>query len=266
MLGLVEAGDLEEAFFALVENCAEDACESKFGRQHQSIEPSIPTSATFPHLSFKEWIEARPGPFAIRSENLKFQAAGTLARPSPVARLRASPVSVPALRSFCLTKVSFEFAGSRLGGATFLALDDPMNSLNQCSREPRPILPSHRRGSVPRYPSKKETSGVSVPSASPSRGTGPYLTALRKFLRPPALECCPATTGICKSVQPLVPSTAGRRSPIADVIGGVAGPVIDAIKAIYLRGKDDDALTRKTIDTQLEATTWPSFASIIPSP
>jgi hypothetical protein len=70
----------------------------------------------------------------------------------------------------------------------------------------------------------------------------------------------------CKSVQPLIPSTGGQRSPITDIVGGVVGPVIDAIKAIYLRGKDDDALMRKTIETQLEATSWPAFASITPSP
>jgi hypothetical protein len=75
-----------------------------------------------------------------------------------------------------------------------------------------------------------------------------------------------AREAFCKSVQPLVPSTAGQRSPIADVIGGLAGPVIDAVKAIYLRGKDDDALMRKTIETQLEATSWAAYASITPSP
>ena len=74
-----------------------------------------------------------------------------------------------------------------------------------------------------------------------------------------------AREAFCKSVQPLVPSTGGQRSPIADIVGGVAGPVVDALKAIYLRGKDDDALMRKTIETQLEATTWPAFASIAPS-
>jgi hypothetical protein len=75
-----------------------------------------------------------------------------------------------------------------------------------------------------------------------------------------------AREAFCKSVQPLLPSTAGQRSPLTDVIGGIAGPVIDAIKAIYLRGKDDDALMRKTIETQLEATSWTAFASIAPSP
>ena len=72
----------------------------------------------------------------------------------------------------------------------------------------------------------------------------------------------------CKSVQALAPSSAGQKGlgPIADFIGGIAGPVVDAIKAIYLRGKDDDALMRKTIETQLEVTSWPAFASITPSP
>ena len=50
------------------------------------------------------------------------------------------------------------------------------------------------------------------------------------------------------------------------MIGGVVGPVIEAIKAIWLRKQDDDALMRKTIETQLEATSWPAFASIAPSP
>jgi hypothetical protein len=84
-----------------------------------------------------------------------------------------------------------------------------------------------------------------------------------KFLIVPGFE---ARETFCKSVQPLIPATAGQRSPIADIIGGLAGPVIDAIKAIYLRGKDDDALMRKTIETQLEATSWPAFVSIAPSP
>src|SRR5208282_3131087 len=103
--------------------------------------------------------------------------------PLPASGLRQS-LSLRS-RASAATKLSFELAGSRLGGATFLALDDPMNSLDQCSREP---------GSVPLYPSKK-TSGVSLPRAFPSRGTGLYFTALRRF-RHLALECCPATAGI----------------------------------------------------------------------
>jgi hypothetical protein len=71
-----------------------------------------------------------------------------------------------------------------------------------------------------------------------------------------------ARDAFCKSVQPLVPSSAGQRDVIADIAGGAVGPVIDAIKAIYLRAKDDDVLMRKTIETQLRATSWPTFGSI----
>jgi hypothetical protein len=70
----------------------------------------------------------------------------------------------------------------------------------------------------------------------------------------------------CDSVQKwLPPRTRGRKGPIADIVGGVVGPVIDALKAIWLRTRDDNALMRKTIETQLEATTWPSFAAVSPS-
>lgn len=71
-----------------------------------------------------------------------------------------------------------------------------------------------------------------------------------------------ARDAFCKSVQPLVPSSAGQRNVIADIVGGAIAPVIDAIRVIYLRGKDDDALMRKTIETQLGATSWPAFRSI----
>jgi hypothetical protein len=71
-----------------------------------------------------------------------------------------------------------------------------------------------------------------------------------------------ARDAFCKSVQPLVPSSAGQRNVIADIVGGAIAPVIDAIRVIYLRGKDDDALMRKTIETQLGATSWPAFPSI----
>ncbi len=75
-----------------------------------------------------------------------------------------------------------------------------------------------------------------------------------------------AREAFCKSVQPLVPPIAGQRSPITDIVGGAVGPVIDALKAIWMRKQDNDALMRKTIETQLEATSWPAFASISPSP
>jgi hypothetical protein len=74
-----------------------------------------------------------------------------------------------------------------------------------------------------------------------------------------------ARDAFCKSVQALAPSSAGQKSVIADIVKGVVGPVIDAVKAIWMRSKDDDALMRKTIQTQLDAALWPPFASISPS-
>jgi hypothetical protein len=71
----------------------------------------------------------------------------------------------------------------------------------------------------------------------------------------------------CDSVRPLLlPTPCGQKGPLADIAGGAVGPVIDAIKSIWLRTSDDNALMRKTIQTRLEATTWTSFASVSPSP
>jgi hypothetical protein len=70
----------------------------------------------------------------------------------------------------------------------------------------------------------------------------------------------------CASVEPLVPKPpSGVKGPFTDIIGGVIGPVADAVKAIWLHKLDDDALRRKTIETQLEDTKWPPFASVSPS-
>jgi hypothetical protein len=41
-------------------------------------------------------------------------------------------------------------------------------------------------------------------------------------------------------------------------------PVIDALVTIWSRARDDDAPMRKTIQTQLEATSWPSFDKVAP--
>jgi hypothetical protein len=47
---------------------------------------------------------------------------------------------------------------------------------------------------------------------------------------------------------------------------GAVKAVIDALVAIWSRTRDDDALMRKTIQTQLEATSWPSFDKVAPLP
>jgi hypothetical protein len=70
----------------------------------------------------------------------------------------------------------------------------------------------------------------------------------------------------CRIVEPLVPRSQGEKSPISDIVGGAVKPVIDAVVAILSRTRDDDALMRKTIRTQLEATSWPAFDKVAPSP
>jgi hypothetical protein len=70
----------------------------------------------------------------------------------------------------------------------------------------------------------------------------------------------------CATVERLVPPPPkGVRSPFTDIAGATIGPVVDALKAIWVRTRDDNALMRKTIQTQLEDTKWPSFASVSPS-
>lgn len=58
-----------------------------------------------------------------------------------------------------------------------------------------------------------------------------------------------ARDAFCKTVQPLVPSSAGQRNVITDIVSGAVGPMIDAVKGIWMRKQDDDALMRKTIQT-----------------
>jgi hypothetical protein len=88
----------------------------------------------------------------------------------------------------------------------------------------------------------------------------------------PDLEACfrrgfKKREAFCDKVRQLVPAPAvGERGIIADVVKGAIGPLLDALKAIWLRSRDDDALMRKTIETQLEAAVWPDFTTIQPAP
>jgi hypothetical protein len=68
----------------------------------------------------------------------------------------------------------------------------------------------------------------------------------------------------CQSALSLIPEGKGEKGSIEGIVSGTIGPLIQAVQAIYFRAKDDDLLTRKTIQTQLEATSWPAFASISP--
>jgi hypothetical protein len=69
----------------------------------------------------------------------------------------------------------------------------------------------------------------------------------------------------CQSALWLIPQGKGEKGSIGEIVSAAIGPLIQAVQAIYVRATDDDLLTRKTIQTQLEATSWPAFASISPS-
>jgi hypothetical protein len=70
----------------------------------------------------------------------------------------------------------------------------------------------------------------------------------------------------CKMVSDLLPSTSGHKGVFADIAKGAIKPVIDALSAavaaLYNNHRKDDALTRETIKTQLEAAKWPNFAEV----
>jgi hypothetical protein len=69
----------------------------------------------------------------------------------------------------------------------------------------------------------------------------------------------------CRGIEPLIPKRQGEKNLVADIVGGAVKPLIDAVVAIWSRTKDDDALSRRTIRTQLEATSWQAFDKIAPS-
>ncbi len=55
----------------------------------------------------------------------------------------------------------------------------------------------------------------------------------------------------CKDAQALIPRTTGERGVIDGIVSGIVKPLAEAVVAIYSKSKDEDALTRKTIQTQL---------------
>ena len=63
-----------------------------------------------------------------------------------------------------------------------------------------------------------------------------------------------------------MPQTSGQRGVIVDLVSGALEPLIGAVKEIWLNYRkevrEQDLLTRTTIQTQLEATKWPAFADI----
>ena len=72
-----------------------------------------------------------------------------------------------------------------------------------------------------------------------------------------------ARDAFCEQAVALLPPTSGEKEGIlAGLVEGVAGPLIEAVMALYGEAREDDRLRRKTIETQLEATRWPAFAQV----
>ena len=72
----------------------------------------------------------------------------------------------------------------------------------------------------------------------------------------------------CTQAMALMPDTRGAKGDLTDLtgLGKVATSLIEAVKEIVLRWADKDALTRRTIQTQLEAAKWLDFGAVSPSP
>jgi hypothetical protein len=71
----------------------------------------------------------------------------------------------------------------------------------------------------------------------------------------------------CRCVASIVPAPrSGEKGVVEEIVGGAIGPLVDALKAIWLRVHGDNMLARKTIETQLSATIWADFQSITSGP
>jgi hypothetical protein len=70
----------------------------------------------------------------------------------------------------------------------------------------------------------------------------------------------------CGTVSNLLPNTAGQKNVVLDIAQVTIGPLLqmlsDGVSALYNNHRTDDALTRRTIQTQLEAARWPAFSEV----
>jgi hypothetical protein len=74
----------------------------------------------------------------------------------------------------------------------------------------------------------------------------------------------------CGTVTKLIPNMAGEKSVVVGVAKVAVEPLLkllsDAVSNLYTNYQADDPLTRKTIQTQLEAARWPPFAEVQVAP
>jgi hypothetical protein len=71
----------------------------------------------------------------------------------------------------------------------------------------------------------------------------------------------------CDVVSNLLPKTAGQKDVLIDLAKMIPFETLlkmlsDGVSALYNNHRSDDALTRKTIQTQLEAARWPIFSEV----
>jgi hypothetical protein len=70
----------------------------------------------------------------------------------------------------------------------------------------------------------------------------------------------------CGGVADLLPSTVGQKSILTDIAKAAIQPLLkmlsEGVSALYSNHRTDDALTRRTIQTQLEAAKWPAFSEV----
>jgi hypothetical protein len=73
----------------------------------------------------------------------------------------------------------------------------------------------------------------------------------------------------CDTVSNLLPNTAGQKNVVLDIAKVSIEPLLkmlsDGVSALYNNHRSDDALTRRTIQTQLEAARWPTFSEVKPA-
>jgi hypothetical protein len=100
------------------------------------------------------------------------------------------------------------------------------------------------------------------------------ITALSAGQQPASLSSLQAklSSGVsglaefCGSVADLIPSTARQKGVLNDIAKASILPLLkmlsEGVSALYNNHRTDDALTRRTIQTQLEAARWPAFSEV----
>ena len=75
----------------------------------------------------------------------------------------------------------------------------------------------------------------------------------------------------CGTVNNLLPNTSGEKNVLTDILSKIGIEQLlkmlsDGVSALYNNHRTDDALTRRTIQTQLEAARWPAFSEVKAAP